>query len=498
MNKQLERLCESGDFEDIYRALVSKPGNVQKSISLTDADITRLRKLSSESILGCLYSGKKIPDSLLKVAMLLGEEWMASLKVPVCNYIVSQRMADVSQFIALNFQDPGSAKLIFDFIEKSVETMMDRYDSIPQEWNVDLRVVTKSFVMVKQMLCEHFYNNDASPDSFTRGLLSTISFERKLDQFFSLKKCCATIMDLGENEIHVHGEVKHIKCLHRRMLSSVFVPHLEVFYQALLGPHTRKEVDLDSTQKSIVRDFILFFRDLEFVYERVLHFEDRTVLLQLFETADSLLLGMVQKLKPQESMDGGVRIVSTLMYVQEVAQEFSHRINDTLHDCESSALAASRRLEREQSARIERILGSSLSIVEGRNFQTFRTVFETFLSMGRDVPEETRGFILEIATSQLLAKIGLARVNSCTASILLEDVVELEHWLSSMFVFVPHTKTIKDYLRILSCPLEPREGFVANFRALSNGRFSFHQVLKALDDQQAASELFEIYERTLD
>lgn len=502
MNKQLEKLCEARNFDEVYRVIESKtikPSLAYKDISLTKTDLDQLKAFLTQSIMDSLYSGKKIPSSLFKLAELLGEECMASLKAPVCNYMVSQRMADVSQFITLNFRDPGSVKPIFSFIESLVESMVDKYDNIPQGWNADLKLVTRSFVMVKQALCEHFYNNDVSPDSFTRGLLSTISFEKKLDQFFDLKGCCSSIVDFDENEIHVHGKVEHIPCLHRRMLSSVFAPHLEVFYRGLLEPHAKGPVDQSITEKGIVRDFILFFRDLEFVYEKVLHFEDKAVFLSLFETVDQLLLEMVQKVKVQDSVDEGGRVISTLMYVQEVTQEFVHRVSDTFQvDCRSGALEASRKLERAQSMRIERIFNNNLSIIRAgsSNFQSIKTAFEAFLDTEHGVPEEAREFVLEIATSQLFSRIGLIRMNSLTAGLLLSDIAELEQWLGSMFVFVPHIKVIKEYLRIFACPLEPKEGFVKNFRALSNSRFSFHQILKALEDQQVASELFTLYEKT--
>lgn len=501
MNRQLEKLCESGNFDEVYRVLESKtirPSLAYKDMSLTRADLDQLKVFSSQIILDYLYTGKKIPSSLFKLAELLGGEHMASLKVPVCNYIISQRMADVSQFIILNFQDPGSIKSIFDFVESSVESMMDRYDNIPQEWNTDLKLVTRSFIMVKQALCEYFYNCDIVPDSFTKGLLSTISFEKKLGQFFDMKRCCASGVDFDENEIQIHGEMKHIRCLHRRMLSSVFVPHLETFYQALLGTHAEKPMDQGTIEKGIIRDFILFFRDLEFVYEKTLHFEDRAAFLHLFKTTDRLLLMMVQKIKVLDSMDEGIRVISTLMYIQEVAQEFIHKISDMFQiDCKSGALEASRKLERAQSVRIERVFNNNLSIIntESSNFQNFRTAFEAFLDTGHGAPEETREFILEIATSQLFSKIGLTRMNSFIAELLLSDITELELWLGSMFVFVPHVKVIREYLRIFVCPLEPKEDFVENFRTLSSGRFSFHQILKALEDQRIASELFTLYEK---
>lgn len=501
MDKHLQKLCNSGDYDELYRALEQRTCKVpqsHKKSNLANRDYEELKNFAYKATLALVYQDKSVPTSLLRISEILGTDHLLKIRYFVCNYIISQKMADISQFISAKFQNIGSLQHIYDFVEKKIEESAIKYENLPQEWNIDLKILNRSLVMIKQALCSYFYNNDVEKATFSLGFLSSVKFEQKLIQFYETKQCCLSKDTSEDSEIQIHGTGHSLKCIHKNMISSVFIPYLDLFVEKYLELGSSEKNDSSITTKYVLPEFTTFFEQLEFVYDKVLYLNDRNAFLCLFEISDQALLRKMQEINLEDNLNKGIMIISTLMYIEEIMEEYICKMSEYIHvDLKSLGLEAARKLEKSQSLKIERCLGSSMPAIqtEASNFNELKLFFESFLSSEKCNTQELKEFLLEIGISLLFSRVTTVKMNSSISELLFKDILSLEEWLRTKFSFIPHIKTMKEYLKIFTCPLEPREEFVKNFKALSNEKFNFDQILRAIKDQKAAQELYMIYRK---
>lgn len=493
MNKQLEKICKTNNFEEVYKILESKtvkPSLIYKDMPLTIFDFNYLKNYTLESILKLLNADKRIPNSLLQLASLLDQDLAKSVKATICNFIISRNVADISQFIQAHFQDPSTLKKIFGLLETTVDTISDLYSNLPAEWNVDLLLVNRSLIMIKQVLCEYFFSNEIEGDSYSSGLVYTVEFEKKLEVFFTTKKCC--FKDV-EDKMNIEQESSKITCVHKRMLSNLFKPQIETFIEYNIQKVLKKPFNQKSVNKNIISAYVDYFQRLEYLYGLLLYFDDSSVFLKLVQIADQKLFSLIQKTNFEDKVERMVVLTSTVLFVQQVFEEFLNNIASKYQiDFQSTAIEASRKLERLQAIRIEKEFNKTFS----GKIDDFEHSYNVFLNSTHLMPDSVKIYILEICMARLFSKISSVKMTLQVAKSLFEAVRFVESRLKLQVDFVPHSKLIYDYLSIFLVSPENFEDFIANFRTLSLGRFDFVQILKSLEDQKQAMKLYEAYKKT--
>ncbi|KAM0681545.1 hypothetical protein GINT2_000058 [Glugoides intestinalis] len=494
MNKQLEKICKMNDFEEVYKILESKtvkPSLIYKDMSLTMIDFNYLKNYTLESILKLLNADKRIPNSLLQLTGILDQDLEKSAKATVCNFIISRNVADLSQFIQAHFQDPSALKKIFGFLEATVDKISDLYSNLPAEWNIDLLLVNRSLIMIKQVLCEYFFTNEIEGEIYSLGLVYTVEFEKKLSVFFSTKKCCFKGIEDNKN---IEQESSNGMCIHKRMLSNVFKPQIETFIEHNIQKVIKKPFNQKAVNKNIVSAYVDYFQRLEYLYGILLYFDDSSVFLKLVHIADQKLLFLVQKTDFEDKVERMVVLMSTILFVQQVFEEFLNNITSKYHvDFQSTAIEASRKLERLQVLRIEKEFNKNFT----GKIDDFENSYNAFLNSTQLVPDSVKIYILEICMARLFSKISSVKMNPQVAKSLFEAVHSLEARLKLQVDIVPHSKLMYDYLTIFLISPENAEEFIANFKSISFGRFDFIQILKSLQDQKQAMKLYEAYKKLL-
>lgn len=480
MNKHLEKICASSDYDEIYRIMESKtikPSLTYKDVSLTKIDFEYLKQYTKLNILSILNKGSKIPDSLIKLSLILGDEYVENLKTTVSTLIVSRSSADLSLFVQEKFHDLSSLSEICSFLEKYVESIITLYENLPLEWNIDLSVVNRCLVIIKQAVCELFFNSEIDPVTYSQGVVSTINFEKKLSTFFKTKKCCSSV----GNEIH---------CIHKNMLSKIFIPYIDLFFENYLFKMADKLLNQNILEKNIIKDYVDFFKTLETVYAVTSHFEEKDVFRVLAESTDQCVCRLLQKTKVEESISRMIPIISTILFTQNALEEFFNSLYDRYQvDHESKALMVSGKLERSQVTKIEKEFNINFT----GNIKDFESTVERFFNSQEIITEEVRLYLLEICMSLLFSKITNLKMNPYIARTLLKDIQDLEISIKFKFKYVPCIGLIEEYLTIFTYPADPCDKFIENFNTVASGRFEFNQILKMLEDQKTALKLYETY-----
>lgn len=456
-----------------------KPSLSYKDINLTKTDFEYLKQYTKTNILGILNNRSKIPESLIKLSFILGEEYTESMKNTIINLIISRSSADLSHFIQNNFYGLISLNETYDFLEKYIEEIVTLYENLPNEWNIDLNVVNRSLIIIKQAICELFFNTEADSVTYSAGLIATINFEKKLSIFFKTKKCC------GSN-----GDDSEIHCIHKNMLSKTLIPYIDLFFENHLFKIVDKRLNQNVLDKNIFKDYIDFFKMLEAVYLIISHFEDKEVFRVFVESTDHCICRLLQQTKIEESGTRMISVISTILFTQNSLDEFLNSIYHKYQiDYESKALVISRKLEKSQVVKIEKEFNNNFT----GNITDFEKMLERFLDSQQIITEEVKLYVLEICMPLLFSKITLLKMNPFIARDLLKDLKDLEISLKFKFKYIPSINLINDYLTIFTYPAENYDEFIENFNILSAGRFEFNQILKMLEDQRMALKLYEVY-----
>lgn len=492
MTRNFQKICNSCDYHEIYKIVEANTGKQSlsyKDIVLNTVDLDFLKEYTISNIVKFLHSDQLIPDSLIKTCFLLGDEHIHSIKSMICGFIISRKSADISQFIEQNFQDPGSLKKIYEYLEQTVESITTLYSNLPSNWDIDLKLVNDSLIMVKQALCQYFFIKEVVHSSYSSGLISTIHFERKLDIFFTNKKCCVENLD---NDISTTNDCIKPRCIHKTLISRVFIPFIDIFFENKLLKISDGTFQQNIVEKNIIKDYINFFKELEYIYVIASYFDNKDTYLTLITIADKCLYSYISKTKVEDDPSRMLIVLSTTLYVQNVLEEFISNILIKFPiEIKLISMEASRKLEKQQAIRIERLFNNNFSGKIADFEESFKNLF-----IGHSlIADNVRYYVLELCMSQLFSKISLLKMNNEIAIALINDIKVLEGYLKHQFESIPYYSIILDYLKIFAFPIESKEDFVKNFSLISGNRFDFIQILKALEDQQEAMQIYDAFKK---
>lgn len=503
MNKELEKICHKNNYDKIYSIIESKtirPSLQYKDLHLSNADLDYLKKYTEESVMCFLHREEPVPAALVNLTRLLGHDQVSCLKFAVTSYIVAQALAELNQFITVAFCGLNSLKQIYVFLEGLVEKINDKYHSLPPEWNIELKLVSRAFVMIKQRICDHFFAGEFDEESYVRGLFATIAFEKKLRPFFETKNCCFHQIEFKNDQIRTESKMPATDCIHTRMLSSIFLSHINLYFAFCFKPFMNMHFDQSVCKMSIVEIFLSFFREVGHVYEKTSYFEDACVFKEMLLQIDFCLCSLVKKLKVEDRLPRAAVVVGTVIYIQETAHDLVEKVYG---HCEVNSpmgiFGELARLEKAQSSKIEKFIAQSfVSLKKGAsNFEALRGWFDAFIAGMGDVSEELKDILVEMAMSQFFVRVSLIKMSLGTAEALLSDACDLELYLEKRLPVVPHIRSVKEYLKIFMCPTDDKVKFVDNFRILSGNVFNFYQILNALESQEDAAELFLQYKKSV-
>lgn len=487
MDTTFAKLFNSKNYRQIFKTLESmKSKNKPISVELTK----NIERLTLQTLLNYIHKEERIPYYLFKVLNTLDLVFIQNVKVSIVKYVTNKKMADISQFIICNFNDISSVDNIFKYLEIQLEDILKKHSELPSDWNIDLRILIKTLILIKQKLCEYFFNKSLEPEPFSSALISIIKFEKNLASFFDHKLCCSSDIDFIENETLFHGKATSWSCIHKKILSILFIPNINLFFSYLLNPKTN--INQEIIKNGIINGFIEFFKSLEIAFEEIQYFNEKKLFDELFCSADEILAKIVDKISPRTNIEDATVVISTLIFIQETFQEFIFRLSQN-SDFEMipQSFVSVQKIENQQSNLIEIFFKEQMISFQEPNqnyIGYIKSNYNIFKEMEGRFSSPTIDFLLEVAMSQLFSKITSIKINEKCLNQLISSISELEKILNHKKI-IPYLAIIRDYLEYFQHIFRSNGDFL-RFLKTSNNKFNITQILKALDDQRLAHELY--------
>lgn len=497
-NRRIQSVCKSNSYEKLYgilKARIAQASSQNKQPQLENTDLENIKTYIEKRIADHLGADGSIPAFLMKAANLLGPEYIAALRPSITNYIVAQRASEFNQFLTANFVILENHRIIYDFLEKQTEELAERITDLPAIWNTDLKVLTISLSMIKQRIESLLAISEPSLESLSKLIYETIKFEKKIKPFLTIKKCCVSQIGFRNDEI-ISPELG--KCAHFKMLSTIFVPYVREYVMYLLKQLDFEKVDCEKTQVGILEQFLVFFKEIERILPQILYFESTESQKAFILAIDEVLRGFLLKMYPASLLPQAIAVLSTVIFIQDTLRDLFDKFEVFYSsDIVISSFDVLRRIEKLQSARIERILSINMPRITADTscISDLQSYFETSVFFPCEMAEDARLILLETAMSLLFSRISVLRMSQSKSLSLLTDIADLERFLIEKCHKIPHLREIKEYLQIFACPTLEKEKFVENFIVLSEEKFNFYQILNVMEDQEDAAQLFMIYKK---
>ncbi|KAI5169617.1 hypothetical protein PAEPH01_0856 [Pancytospora epiphaga] len=501
MNSELEKLCNRDEYDKIsslIKSLAFKNGSCKNTTSLPSSVIAYLQKYTEKKFMAYLYNEETVPVQLVNLIATFETEYILELKATATNYIVSQALAKLTQFLALNFTTLESLKNVYKRLEDMIEELNGTYHTLPPDWDLELRLICKAFIIIKQQICDYFFVNEIEEASYVQGLFATVALEKKLQPYLEMKSCCSHQIKFTADEIQTPDKITDVRCIHERMLSSIFISHIEIYFTYILKPYINRKFEQETCDFSIISIFLVFFRDVERIFEAISYFDDSSVFCEFLIQTDFYLCQLVKRLNVADELDAALDVLSTTVYVRETVADLSEKLLQYCTiDFQVEILDAVAEIELLQTRKIEKRLSESFPSTEMivASSETLCEWFQSTILEKQSVSDEIKGVLLEIGMARALITIGRLKMSQDIAELLLERVCDLEQYLKRHFACIPHINSINRFLKIFACPTDDRERFVENFQVLSTGMFSFSQILSALENQEDAADLFVQYKK---
>lgn len=494
MHKVLQKYCNSKNYRKLFQIIESKtvkPNQTYKHVDVDHQEIMEIKEFTYKSIMEHIHNNKNVPIHLFNIVKIFDKEYENHIKTATSNYLITKEIANISEFIVQKFIDPSNLKEIYNYVEEKMEEFNNNHDDLPNDWSLDLKILCRSLVIIKKILCEYFFTKKIDKLTFSQGFIATINFEDKSSNFFDKKKCCTGLED-DENNIQVYGDPNLNKCAHKNLISNVFIPNINVFFEHSLN--AKNNLNTENVLNNIYCDFIDFFKRLENVYQKMQNFNDNNIFVVLFQSADKILNKKINLLDPKEYINSLICDISTLIYVQETFDEFIYQISEAheIEDMVSMSLITLRKLEEKISQKVNLYFTTNLIIAseEIKIVECFKKIYEK----NTKISNEVINFIVEIGMSILFRKITKLKMNKKFSKLIFSDITHLEQYLKGQGINdLSYYKIILNYLEVYMNIDESKDSFYKNYIKIKD-KFSLNYLLKALEDQDHAKKLYEEYE----
>lgn len=490
MNDQLKTFCRKNEYRKILAYL--KAGCIKKDIfhrnhKINDVDKQEIATFVESKILYCLHSNENVPNDLVLICVWLGEKSVEKTKKMIESSLISEILNRYCEFVKENFKSLNDLQLLYKNTHETIYKFGVKYYTFPKEWNMHLVLFCKILLVLKKHLTKYFYEKSVEEDEFALGFMETVAFEQKLHGFLKENLCC-NAFDQNSNN----------KCIHFKMLSSIFLPKILLFFNFHLKGKNNKEYDQTKIDQGIISHFTQFFKKAQVVLEKILHFDDDTCMKGFMKAIDFYLLEMIKNVYLEQEIDKMLIVLNTINFINQTCKDMEFFINKKYDMSNTLKIYKyTQQLEQLQMKEFDTWLSKTFV---GPNLQnTESSVFIQWyvsnISFNKHTNIDSKLAIVEHVMAHLFVQIASIKYDKETCEKMIDYIGAIESFLQTMHRQIPHIKTMKNFLKILMFPQDNSENFIQNFVALSASNFTFHQILKAFKNQKYSAALFMAYKK---
>ncbi|KAF7683992.1 hypothetical protein TCON_0799 [Astathelohania contejeani] len=548
--KELERFYDLVKFKD-YTKLV-KALNVINNIDVNLVHVEESKLLEDfkkhremlETILRndvklLICNKKHIPEDYVFVILLLGNRFLIEMKTTIVEGIVQKYKEEFQKMLDINYKGFGFIQHCIEWIEHTLDKIRFEYSHIPSEWNLEGEFIFKTCILLKQKISDTMFTFEFENHQYLKALYKVLQFEQRYTRYLFSKTCCendnaipkpkriifnSDTINLIEEEktsIVVDGNefvglendnskrsLKKNKfsafCEHKKMLSKMFLPFIEIYINDMFSK-INLEFNQEKEEMKILVIFINLFQEIGSIYSQLNYFNDITSYQHLIEHTDTLLFQHISQINVKCTFHQAAILANTLNFIEmtttDLLEKISQRSGRTYH---MKIFKVVRGLEKKIYFVIEnhfKLFFSKFTFKIDYNItdQIIEYLNNEILNTGlKELTSDVLSSIFEIFVALLFCKLLFLKMNPFKAEILLFEICEIERMLKKQQIEIPFLMVIGKYLKIFMFDCNETEGFVENFLTLSNGIFSFSQILTVLEDKSNNVNLFVVYKKMAD
>lgn len=505
-------------------------------------------------------TNKLIEKEKIDILMKMSDENVEQARLFIKNATLRRFVLEF-QSKNMELKSLPAIKQIFSNLIELFEKVKFFYNRFPRKWNFEGGFFFYCVLHIKEILFE-IYISSWTHDEYLTTLRTIIDFERKYTKYFFKLGCCSKkeeiidspnslsdtapsieqnidnstldpgfstqIVKYNEKCSHISKNIiifdkdqiltknKNIKtnfivlyhrnnkslsdfCKHRKMLSFLLLPDIDIYVEDLFEPVKSIKICLNTKEMHLIKSFVEFFSEIGTILAQVQHFEDPRVyefFLQSFDTYLTDLLNFVQI--PSKYRDL-IILLNTLNFIE-------HTTTDLLEKTAKYILFKNksknflRQLEKKTCFNLEKCLKIIFrrTVKEKILFSTQIIKIlrkEVFLLDNIEIDESVFIFLTESLLSFQFNRIINLLMNSKQAETLIMEVLEVKTFVKEHLKNVPLVDLMVNYLKIFICSIDDPTNFVTCFNHLNQNIFSFENILEALEDKSKNDQLLAEYKK---
>ncbi|KAL6122894.1 hypothetical protein NUSPORA_00156 [Nucleospora cyclopteri] len=500
MQSGLKSLCKKNEYNKINEALskgLIKSGFLNTKSKINETDIEKLKAYIEVRINYYLHMDEAIPTSLIEIIDKLNKDFATKIRCALISFVVPKELNEFSKVLGEKLTSLEYMSEIYQKIEEIINKIDQKYRSLPITWKLNLIMMTRMMILLKQKLAEYFKNYNITSKEYCSSLFATLAFESKISGFLINNKCCNT------SKIHFNKdtcEEINVKCVHRKMLSTIFMPHISLYFKYHLEPYLNMRYNQNLVEMNIIEVFTIFFREIQFILDKLMNFDDVYVIKEFFNHLDYFLIELLKNVYIEESINKACIVLNTILFINQTIEDLYSVLTEKYNTfVKLKVFSYTRKLEQMQITEINKVIENTFIKISGEygNGRKFINYYTEKININEEFSEDAKKPILEVIMGYLFFKISALKFTKIICENLISDICEIEFFLKDKFKNIPLIKKIKNFLTILVCPTDDKEAFVDNFLTLSANHFTFHQILKAMKNQKDTPELFLIYKKAI-
>lgn len=512
---ELRTLHQTRNYEKIHDQIQQEMRKLAMGAGTSAKDLDELKLFVEEEAQRNMHRLQGISKPLVSIMVLLGGEFEAKMRDTVVPCLVARHSADYQEFLNNRFQRLSSLRECFVWMEEVLAKCSLKHLNIPVDWNLSSEILMKLYILTKQKVCDYFFYCDIEETDFVEALDTTLKYERRLGKTLRRGRCCVPMREevslVAEGCSHP-GEVVDTNiisqehCSHTMMLSSLFLPNIKIYLKAFFDCFLKSEPRQYEAETHIISEFLNFFHSVGKVLKKLEYFNDRQAYECLIQHFDGYLSVLVRNIRLETGLYESAVVLNTLLFIRETSADFLDQIHERtdIEGCTPKTCTEVRRIEKFHNISIDECLCECFKCIDfsrtndlSRSIVRFldeRIMAERF----RGISEDIRVSLLEGVVSNIFSRICSIRMTPETSEILLLEMSEVKKYLKTKTKVVPLMDVIEKYLKIFLCPVESGGCFIENFDLVSEGMFSFEQIVRNVCCGDKAEELCSAYDRRLE
>ncbi|ADM12439.1 uncharacterized protein Eint_101140 [Encephalitozoon intestinalis ATCC 50506] len=506
---ELRTLHSSKNYEEIYNIIREEMEKLSLRDKLCTNDLEGLQSSIEEEIRRCVHEQKGIPKPLVNITLLQGESFEARMKSLAISYLGSLCSVSYQEFLNCNFQRLSSLKSCLGWIEESISRVSLKYSHVPDDWSLPREILLKYYVMTKQRVCDYFFYNEVDEEDFIEAFDATIRCEKRLGKLFEKQGCSACVQStsLEDGACKSKGlSQKETFCPHKTMLSSLFVPNIEIYLERSFKELMESDLNQENVKLCIISGFLDFFRGVEKILKRVEYLNDKSAHRHLVHYFDEYLSLLIKRTRLPGCLNESIIVLNTMLYIRETALDFLDQIiekSEVEEDIPKIHMQM-RKAERLQNTFIDDFLSSyflglDFSAPEGLSRKVIQILDKDIMNEEIEgIYEDIRITLVESVVSHVFSGIYSIKVTPRISEALLLETAEIKRYLRTKVSVLPLIDVVEKYLKIFLCPPDNERCFVENFILMSEGIFSFDQIVNNIGSSHGEDRLYLAYKSVVD